>query len=179
MWHRFFLLASSFLLAMLNCGCQRSQPSQDDVEKSIRAEMKSKIGVDIKSFDLKIKADGSYTGTATTDAGADYGVTAAPLKNNKIEWKAVPDLESVERMVEAQIKNRIDGMKPTWIRWKKLRWVKSLKLTYQGPGIYRGPVELISGQRGVIVSTRLEGTQLLWETWPEIMELDSSRGPMN
>ena len=56
MLRRFVLLLPIVLLAFLVSGCG---PRQSDVEKSIRDEMPSQLGVVIASVDLQKQADGS------------------------------------------------------------------------------------------------------------------------
>src|SRR5262249_10847761 len=62
MLRRVVLLLPVVVFALLVSGCA---PSQGEVERSIREEMKSKMGVVITSIELKKQADGSYVGTAT------------------------------------------------------------------------------------------------------------------
>jgi len=150
MLHRFVLLVPIVLLSLFVWGCS---PSQRDVENSIREEMKSSLGVNITSLDLKKQGDGSYVGTATAANGDVYDVTTSPPSNNKIEWKAIPGQAMVERLVRAGLKEQLSAN------------VKSLQLTKNGPGSYTGPAELETGSK-VIVTTRMEGVNLRWEARP-------------
>jgi hypothetical protein len=141
------LFVPSFVLLFLVSGCG---PRQSDIERSIRDEMKSSLNVVITSIDLKKLSDGGYTGTATAQNGDVYEVTALPPKNNKSEWKAIPGQAMVEQVVRSGLEKQLSCK------------VKTLQLTKNGPGIYTGPAELSTNQR-VIVTTRMEGKQLLWE----------------
>ena len=150
MLSRFVLLVPIILLSLLVSGCS---PGQGEIEKSIRDEMKSQLNVVITSLDLKKQSDGSYTGSATAQNGDVYEVTTSPPKNNKIEWKAIPGQAMVERIVREGLEQRLSAK------------VTTLQLTRNGPGIYTGPAELATGSK-VIVTTRMEGTQFLWEHKP-------------
>jgi hypothetical protein len=147
---RFVLLIPGVLLAFLVSGCG---PGQRDIEKSIRTEMKSKMGVNMTSIDLKKQADGSFLGTATAENGDVYDVTTGPPKGNKIEWKALPGPAMVERVVRGGMEQQLSGK------------VKTLQLTKNGPGNYTGPAELTDGRK-VVVTTRMEGMNLVWEAKP-------------
>jgi hypothetical protein len=142
--------SAALLCAILVAGCA---PSQADVERSIRNEMKSTLDVVIASIDLQKQGDGVYLGTATAENGDVYDVTTTPTKDNKVEWNAIPGQATVERLVRAGLETQLASK------------VTSLQLTKRGPGDYTGPAELASGVK-VIVSTRMEGPQLLWEAKP-------------
>jgi hypothetical protein len=139
------------LLALTATGCA---PGQAEVENAIRTEMKAKMGVVIKSVDLKKQSDGSFIGTATAENGDVYDVTTTAPKGNLLEWKATFGQALVEKAVRAEIEKRM-GSK-----------VKTLQLNKHGPGNYSGRAELESGVK-MTVTTRLDGTQLLMETKPE------------
>jgi hypothetical protein len=149
MSHRVFCLLPIVLLALVNTGCSSNQAN---LEKSIREEMKSKMGVDITSFDLKKLTDGSYTGTATAQNGDEYEVIAAAPSGNTISWKAVPGKAVVERNVREAVEKQESAK------------VKSLELTRKAPGVYSGPAELSTGRK-LTVTTHMEGTNLMmkWE----------------
>ena len=122
------------LFALFVAGC--NSPTQADLEKSIREEMKSKLDVTITSFDLKKQDNGTYAGTATADNGDVYDVTTEAPNEGKISWKAVWALPTLERktrqMVETAFKTK----------------VTSLKLEKQeAADTYAGPVEMESGMK--------------------------------
>ena len=135
------------LLLVVVSGCS---PSQGDVEKSIRDELKDKLSVEIASFDLKKQGDGSYLGTATAKTGDVYEITSLPPKGTTLKWEAVPGQALVEAVVRKGLAKQLATN------------VKTLELTRIGPGTYNGPAELETGIR-LIVTTRMEGGQLLWE----------------
>jgi hypothetical protein len=138
------------LLFLFAVGCT---PSQSDVEKSIRDEMKSGLGVMVQSLDVKKQSDGSYLGTATTENGDVYDVTTLPPKNGTVEWKAVPGQAMVEKMVREGLEKQLGSP------------VKTMTLTKNGPGTYSGPAELQNASK-VNVTTKMEGTMFLWEALP-------------
>jgi hypothetical protein len=148
MLRRPVLLVLPALLALCGCG-----PRQGDVERSIRDEMKTKLGVVISSLDLKKQGDGSYAGTATAQNGDVYEVTTQPPRGNKIEWKAIPGQAMVEKMVREGIEKQMSTK------------VLTLRLTKSGPGSYSGTADLATGAK-VTVTTRVEGAQILWEAKP-------------
>jgi hypothetical protein len=108
---RALCLTPCVVLTLLTTGCS---PSQGDIEKSIRDEMKSKMNVEIKTFDLKKQADGSYLGTATADNGDVYDITTEAPQGNKISWKATPSKTTIERMIKemvaAQLKLKVTSI---------------------------------------------------------------------
>jgi hypothetical protein len=150
MFRRVWLLVPAILLACLAAGCGVGQA---DIERSIRDEMKSKMGVVITSFDLKKQGDGSYVGTATAQSGDVYDVTTETPKGDTIQWKAVPGQAMVDKIVRDGMEQQL-GAK-----------VKTLQLTRKGPGNYTGPAELVTGVK-MNVSTHMDGMQLLWEAKP-------------
>jgi hypothetical protein len=137
------LLVPVCLVATL-VGCA---PSKGDIDKSIKEEMKTSLGLDITSTDLTKKADGGYTGTATAANGDVYDVEVEPSKSGKAEWKAVPSKPTVEKMVREMIDNQI-----------KIK-VKSLDLSKQGFGSYTGTATLENGQKMKVTGT-MEGKNL-------------------
>jgi len=149
MFHR-HLIRIGCLLFLFATGCT---PSQSDVEKSIREEMKSALGVTIQSLDIKKQADGSYMGTATAENGDLYEVNTQPPKCGTVEWKAVPGQAMVEKIVKDGIEKQIGSP------------VKTLTLTKKGPGNYSVPAVLQNSAK-VNVSSRMEGAMLMWEALP-------------
>ena len=150
MLRRAVLVIPIALLALLGTGCDSSR---SNIEKSIRDEMKSQMGVVITSFDLKKQGNGGYAGTATAQNGDVYDVTTSPPNNNRIEWKAIPGQAMVEKLLHTGIEQQL-GAK-----------VKSLQITKTEPGNYTGSAELETGFK-VTVTTRMEGKNLLWEAKP-------------
>ncbi len=148
---RFVQFASVGLLALALAGCA---PSQADIEKSVRTEMQTQLGVTITAVALTKQADGSYAGTATAQNGDAYDVTTLPPSGNKIEWKAIQGQVMIEKVLRDGIKQQMGGD------------VKTLQLTKSGAGTYAGTAELTSGQK-IKVSTHMEGTTLKWEAAPE------------
>jgi hypothetical protein len=139
-------------LLALAAGCA---PSKADIDRSIREEMKTSLGVEITSTDLKKQSDGSYAGTATAANGDVYEVTTNPPKGTRIEWKAIPAQAVVERTVR-------DGMNA-----QLPSKVKTLSLTKESPGVYKGTAVLEDGSK-MNVSTKMEGKNLLWEAAPAL-----------
>jgi hypothetical protein len=154
MVRRFVLLVSTLLLAFLASGCG---PGKSDIEKSIRSEMKTSLGVDITTVQLNKQSDGSFVGTATAQNGDVYDVTTLPPKGNKCEWKALPGLPMVERRVREGLEQQL-----------KVK-VKSIQLTKNGPDSFAGSAELSTGVK-MTVKTRMEGLQMLFEAKPVIPE---------
>lgn len=154
---RRFAACLLFPLALLvAAGC--NSPTQAELEKSVREEMKSKLDVTITSFDLKKQDNGTYAGTATADNGDIYDITTEPAKDGKISWKAVWALPTVERktqqLVETAFKNK----------------VASLKLTKQeAADTYAGPVEMESGLKMNITVEMKDGQLKLVDVkFPEV-----------
>jgi len=135
------------LLAGLVSGCG---PSQSELEKAIRDEMKSKMNVDITSFDLKKQSNGSYVGTATAVNGNVYDVVTEVPKLDKVEWKAIPGQVMVEKMARAEIEQLYSGS------------VTSLQLTKKEPGVYTSRADLMRGKQldHVDITTHMDGLLL-------------------
>jgi hypothetical protein len=138
------------LFALPISGCA---PSQSDVERSIRDEMKSKKGLNITSIDLKKQDDGSFVGTATAENGDVYDVTTKPPKGSQIEWNAVPGPAMVDRIVKAGLEQQL------------MTKVKTLQLTKNQPGHYTGRAELANGSQ-VTVTTHMQGADFVWKADP-------------
>ena len=147
---RFAALVPVCLVVVLVAGCA---PGKSDIEKSIRNEMKSSLGVEISTVDLQKQSDGTYTGTATAANGDIYDVTTTPPKSGKTEWKAVPSQIMVERLVRADLEAKTQTK------------VQSLALTKSSPGNYTGTAELTNGKK-FKVTTSLEGKTLMLKTEP-------------
>lgn len=150
MFRRLVCITSTVALALLVSGCS---PSQNDIEKSIRDGMKTNLGVRVSSLDLKKQADGSYAGTAVAQNNEVYDVTTTPVKDNKVEWKAIPGQATVERKVREGLEQQLSTK------------VKTLQITKIGPGNYTGSAELATGAK-VNIKTHMEGQQLMWEAQP-------------
>jgi hypothetical protein len=140
------------LLAALVAGCG---PTQGDIEKSIRDEMKAKTGTIITSFSLTKNADGSFVGTATAQNGDVYDVSTKPPVGGKMEWKCIPGQAMVERVVTQGIQQQLSLT------------ITSFQLTKSGPGIYSGTAVATTGAK-VSVSTHMEGAQLMWTAQPAV-----------
>ena len=140
------LLVPTALLVSLVSGCG---PSQSDIEKSIRDDMKKSKGVTITSLDLKKQSDGGYVGTAQSQNGDDYEITCAPPKGQQVEWKAMPGPKMVDKEVRAAIEAKSPGSK-----------VKSLHLSRGAEaGTYSGDAELDNGMQ-LTVTTHMQGMDL-------------------
>jgi hypothetical protein len=111
------------MLAFLVGGCA---PSQAEIEKSIRDEMKSSMQLEIKSIDIKKQDDGSYLGTATAENGDTYDVTTEKPDQGKIAWKATPSKTTLERMMGDIVTNQLK------LKVKTLRLDKKVGLNYSG-----------------------------------------------
>jgi hypothetical protein len=137
-------------LVACSAGCEREQAR---LERTIREEMKTKLSVEVASFDLKKQPDGGYAGTATAANGETYDVTATPPRDGRTEWLAVPGRATLERQIregiEAQTKAKL----------------KSLDLAPQSPGVYAGTAVLESGDR-LKITTYMEGTMVMWKGEP-------------
>jgi hypothetical protein len=141
---RYFALLVPVCLAAGLAGCG---PSKGDIDKSIKDEMKSGLGVDITSTNLTKQPDGGYTGTATAANGDIYDVVVNPSKGNKAEWKAAPAQPTVEKMLREMIDAQI-----------KVK-VQSMSLTKQGFGTYTGTAALENGKK-LNLSATLDGKTL-------------------
>lgn len=139
------------LAAALAAGCS----DQSNIESSVRAEMKTQLGVAIQSLALTKQPDGGYAGTATADNGDTYDVTVtAPTGiDRRYEWKALPGQAMIDRIVRQGIEQQLHSK------------VAALQLTKGGGGLYSGTATLETGGR-VAVKTRMQGNQVLWEAEP-------------
>jgi hypothetical protein len=137
-------------LALLAAGCA---PGKSDIEKSVREEMKTQLGLEITAIDLTKKDDGSYAGTATAANGDVYDIVTGKPSGNKIEWKAYPSQSVIEKTVRSELESQMKTK------------VKSLALASKGEHVYEGKAELENGMK-MKVSTHMDGTQLKWEAVP-------------
>lgn len=144
------LIAPAALVTVLAAGCA---PSKGDIEKSVRDELKTSLGVDIAAIDLAKQPDGSYAGTATAANGDVYDVTTKPPKGGRIEWKALPSHAMVERLVREMMEKELPVK------------VALVKLTKESSGAYSGTAELANGEM-LSVTARWEGTNLHAEWKP-------------
>jgi hypothetical protein len=135
----------------LAAGCA---PTQRDVERSIRDEMKSSLNVEITRIDLTRQSDGSYTGTATASNGYVYEVMTEAPRSRRTPWKAVLAQVTVERLVREDLEAKLHSK------------VKTLALTRESFGLYTGTAELENGQK-VKIATRMEGNGLRLEYEPQ------------
>lgn len=143
-----FTIPALLLALLAGCG-----PSKNDLDKSIKAEMKSSMNVEITSTNLTKQSDGGYTGTATATNGDIYDVTVEPPKSGRTEWKAIPSQSMVEKMMREGIETQV-----------KVK-VKALSLTKQGPGTFTGTADLENGLK-MNVSTNMEGRSMRWKAEP-------------
>jgi hypothetical protein len=146
---RLKLLVPAALVAVFAIGCA---PNKEDIEKSIREEMKAGRGVEITSIDLTKQSDGGYTGTATATNGDVYDVTTKPPKGSRLEWKAVPSQPVVERILR-------EMMDKDFLEKELAISVASLTLTKESSEKYSGTAVLSNGQK-VAVTAVWEGANL-------------------
>ena len=139
------LVLGSMLLLVAGCA-----PDQRSVEKAVAEGIKSKLQIDIASFELKKREDGGYDGTATAQNGDVYEVTTQPVKEGKVEWQAIPGQAMVEKTVRDGIEKQLGAQ------------VQKLQLTREALGSFTGPAELSNGKT-MTIKTRIEGGQLFWE----------------
>ena len=142
---RYLARALPVCFVALLSGCA---PGKSDIEKSIKDEMKSSLGVEVVSVNLTKQSDGSYTGTATAVNGDVYDVACDPPKGGKAEWRAFPSQAMLERDMRKDLEEKAKGK------------VKSLTLTKQGPGTFTGTAVFEDGSKAK-VSTTVEGKQVM------------------
>lgn len=144
---RFAALVPVCLVAALAAGCA---PGKAGIEKSIRDEMKSSLGVEITKVDLDKQADGTFSGTATAANGDTYDVTTSPPKGGKVEWKAVVAKNTIERMLRDHIKTSLKAE------------VTALELNKQPDGTYSGTATTAPGNTYEVTASapKVEGVML-------------------
>jgi uncharacterized protein with FMN-binding domain len=137
-------------------GC--APPAQNELEKSVRDEMKAKHNVGMVSFDLKKQDDGSYVGTATADNGDVYDLTTSPPKQGKMEWKTNLSQASRDKNMLAEvIRLTRDGLEE-----KFKTKVTELSLTKVADNNYEGTAETENKQKWN-VKAEFDGTQVKWQ----------------
>jgi uncharacterized protein with FMN-binding domain len=128
---RYFALAVTVCLVAVLVGCA---PSKGDIEKSIKDEIKSRLGVEATAVNPTKQSDGGYTGTATAANGDVYDITVAPASRRRAEWKAVVSQGTVERMLRDHLKNNL-----------KME-VAKMELTKEPDGNYSGTATATNGE---------------------------------
>ncbi len=145
---------AAFVVPVLSLALTGCAPSKSEIEKSIKNEMKTALGVEITAVNLSKQADGGYVGTATAADGDTYDVTARPPQGGKAEWTAVPGQAALEKTVRQSLETQ------TQLK------VQSLSLTKQsGPGVYTGVAVFEGGERAK-VDTYMEGKQVMFKAEP-------------
>lgn len=136
-------------------------PSQADIEKSIRDEMKSKNNVTITTIDLTKNADGTYTGTAIAENGDVYDVTTKLPERGKIEWQAVESQSTRDKKMIVEVHRVVrEGMEEQY----KTK-VKVLNMQKAEGNKYEGKAETEIGLK-YSVKAEVEGVQIKWESVP-------------
>ena len=155
MFRRALNLFVLFVLCTLPIACA---PSQADLEKSIRDEMKSKNNVNITSVNLTKNADGSYTGTAVGENGDVYDITTKAPENGKIEWQAKDSQSTHDKKALGEVTRVVrEGMEE-----QHKTKVTALSLSKVSDNKFEGKAETETGGKFAI-KAELEGAQIKWE----------------